>query len=40
MRGTEVLLKTGKNRSTVRLDFSRKPPSRILVDGEVATFDR
>jgi hypothetical protein len=40
VRGTEVILKGDDDRGTVRLDFSRKPPSRIAVNGEVETFDR
>ncbi len=40
VRGTEVILKGDEDRAPVRLDFSRKPPKRILVNGEVAKFDR
>lgn len=38
--GTEVVLKGDEDRAPVRIDLSRKPPSRLLVNGEVATFDR
>jgi len=40
VRGAQVVLKGHDDRETVRLDFSRKPPSRILVNGEVDIFDR
>jgi hypothetical protein len=39
VRGTQVLLKGDDDREAVRLDFSRMPPSRILVNGEAQTFD-
>ena len=38
--GTRVILKGDDDREAVRLDFSRRPPNRILVNGEVQTFDR
>jgi hypothetical protein len=38
--GTKVVLKGDGDRKPVRLDFSRKPPSRILVNGEEEWFDR
>src|SRR5260221_8503503 len=37
--GTKVVLKGDEDRKAVRLDFSRKPPSRILVNGEEEWFD-
>jgi hypothetical protein len=40
VRGTEVVLKGDKDQTTARADFSRRPPTRILVNGEVVTFDR
>jgi hypothetical protein len=39
VRGTQVILKGDDDRAAVRLDFSRRPPSRILVNGEAQTFD-
>jgi hypothetical protein len=40
VRGTWVVLKSDEGREAVQLDFSRSPPNRIFVDGEVNTFDR
>lgn len=40
VRGKQVVLKGDDDKNAVRLDFSRTPPSRILVNGEVETFDR
>jgi hypothetical protein len=37
VRGTHVVLKGDDDRDAVRLDFSRKPPSQIHVNGEVDT---
>jgi len=38
--GTHVVLKGAGDRKAVRLDFSRKPPSQIWVNGEVEGFGR
>ena len=40
VRGTRVVLKGDQDGEAVRVDFSSAPPSQILVNGEVATFDR
>ena len=40
VRGTQVVLKGDEDGAAVQLDFSRKPPSRILVNGEVEGFGR
>ena len=40
VQGTEVVLKGDEDSELVRLDFSRNPPRRIFVNGEVQTFDR
>jgi hypothetical protein len=38
--GTNVILRGGEIRQTVRLDFSKRPPSQIWANGEVDGFDR
>jgi len=38
--GPQVLLKTPHDRETVRLDFSKRPPAKILVNGELEEFSR
>lgn len=38
--GNRVTLRTGGAGTRVRLDLSRHPPKKILVNGEVATFFR
>lgn len=38
VKGTQVVLKGDEDKAAVRLDFSSRPPTRILVNGEVETF--
>jgi hypothetical protein len=38
--GTKVVLKGDQDRKAIRLDFSAKPPKRILINGEVEELDR
>lgn len=40
VRGRYVILKGDGDRKQVKLDFSRKPPDRIVVNGELETFAR
>ena len=40
IEGSRVLLETPQSREKVRLDFSRKPPTRIFINGETEQFDR
>jgi hypothetical protein len=38
--GSQVVLKGDDDKKAVRLDFSRRPPAQILVNGEVEGFAR
>lgn len=38
--GSQVLLTTPHRRETVPLDFSKRPPAKILVNGELENFSR
>ena len=40
VHGTNVVLQSSETRQSVRLDFSRKPPSEVYLDGERLTFYR
>jgi len=40
VKRSQLLLQTPDNRETVRLDFSRKPQSKIFINGEAEEFGR
>jgi hypothetical protein len=40
VRGTQIVLKGDDDGAAVRVDFSRRPPRKILVNGEAETLER